>query len=84
MISFPDSTMFFFSREPEEIQRFVDYYDAITVCIRNDKAAAVPTSNHADAEVYNYQYECYIDNNTTLEDLSWQAIDFCDTFLKGQ
>lgn len=69
------------SREPEEIQRFVDYLDAITVCVRRKDVDDIPASNHADADVYNYDYECYIDNNGTLEELQWQVIDFCDTFL---
>lgn len=72
------------SREPEEIQKFVDYLDAITVCVRRKDVDDLPTSNQSDADVYNFDYECYIDNDGTLEDLQWQVIDFCDTFLKKE
>lgn len=82
--AFPHATLFIHTREPEEIQRYVDYYDAITLCIRRPSVENNEQSNHADANVYNYDYECYIDNDGTLEELKEKVKDFCDTFLKGE
>ena len=33
-------------------------------------------SNHADAEVFNYDYDYIIENNGTLEELEQKAIEF--------
>lgn len=33
-------------------------------------------SNHADAEVFNYEYDYTIDNNGTIEEFEQKAIDF--------
>lgn len=54
-------------REPEEIKRMVEATGAITVFIKNDRVPAV-TSNMADANVENYDYDFVITNNGTLEE----------------
>lgn len=66
-------------REPKEIQKFKDRLNAQTLCIRRASVENNETSNHADAEVYNFDYDFYIDNNGTIEDLSKAA----ETFMKG-
>ncbi len=63
------------SREPEEIERFKNYFHAVTLFVKNDRAEKI-TSNNADANVENYKYDYYIDNNSTLDDLGQKAIEF--------
>lgn len=54
-------------REPEEIARAVEEFGAKTILIKNDRVAPI-TSNMADANVFNYEYDFVIENNGTLED----------------
>ena len=54
-------------REPEEIKRLVEATDAFTVFIENNNVPAI-TSNEADANVENYEYDFRIQNNGTLDD----------------
>jgi len=63
------------SREVEEIERFKNCFQAVTLFINNDKAEQI-TSNDADANVENYKYDYYIDNNGTLEELEEKALEF--------
>lgn len=63
------------SREPEEIERFKNCFQAVTVFVKNDRVEKI-TSNNADANVENYKYDYYIDNNSTLDDLEQKAIEF--------
>ena len=54
-------------REPEEIKRLVEEVGAITVFIENDNVPAI-TSNAADANVENFEYDFVIPNNGTLKE----------------
>lgn len=63
------------SREPKEIERFKKAFKATTVFIKNDRVEKI-TSNNSDANVENYTYDYYIDNDGTLEELEQKAIDF--------
>jgi dephospho-CoA kinase len=63
------------SREPAEIERFKNQFHAITVFVQRDDCEKL-TSNESDANVENYKYDFYINNNGTLEDLEQQAIEF--------
>ena len=54
-------------REAEDIDRAKYDMNAITVFIKNDNVEAV-TSNEADANVENYEYDYYIENNGTIKD----------------
>ena len=63
------------SREPKEIERFKKTFKATTVFIKNDRVVKI-TSNNSDANVENYTYDYYIDNDGTLEELEQKAIDF--------
>ena len=65
-------------REPTGLQRFKDEYGAITILIRRAAAEEVETSNHADAEVLNFDYDYIINNNGTLDTLQKIAYDFVD------
>lgn len=53
-------------REPEEIARAAKEFGAKTILIRNPNVAKVE-SNHADANVENYNYDYIIENDGTLE-----------------
>lgn len=55
-------------REPEEIERAKVAFGAKTILIKNDRVAPI-TSNMADANVNNYNYDYVIENNGTLEEL---------------
>jgi hypothetical protein len=70
------------SRETEEIERFKNQLQAVTVFVRSDRCKKIK-SNKSDANVENYKYDYYIDNNGTLEELEQKAIDFILT-LKGE
>lgn len=54
-------------REPEEIKRLVEEVGAITIFIENNNVPAI-TSNAADANVENYEYDFVIQNNGTMKD----------------
>lgn len=58
-------------REPEEIQKIVNHFkgitDVITVFISNNNIKPI-VSNQSDANVEDYIYDYYIDNNGTLEE----------------
>lgn len=69
--------IFVMCREPDEIQRFVDEFGAVTIRVER-KESEMPASNHADAEVYDYFYDYIIDNNGSLEDFDAAA----ETFMK--
>lgn len=63
-------------REPKEIERICKQFNAKSIYIDASKRNPIITSNHADAEVMNYNYDFYIDNNGTLEELKEKAKEF--------
>lgn len=75
------SITFVHCREPEEIQKFVNYYgkDCHTLLIRGPRGKAY--KNGADDVVENYDYETIIDNDKSLEDLKIKANSFARLFL---
>lgn len=73
-----DSVIFCLCREPQEIQKFVDRLQARTIIIRNDYTENTEFSNHADAEVLNFNYDISIPNNGTLKQLKNEAVAFCE------
>jgi hypothetical protein len=73
-----DGVVFIHCREPEEIQKFVEYYNAQTILVRREAIETKEQSNHADSEVFNYKYDIHINNNGTLEDLEKVAIQFLE------
>ena len=72
--------VFVMCREPQEIKKFVDRLGAKTVCVRRKEAENAAVSNHADANVLDYEYDYYIDNNDTLEHLQIAAKHFLTLF----
>ena len=67
-----DLIFFIHCREPEEIKRLRDFLGAKTIFIKRDTMPQV-TSNHADKNVENFEYDIYIENNGTVEELSEKA-----------
>lgn len=62
------------AREPKDLQRFKDEYEAKSIFIKRD--AHKTASNHADQNVLNFDYDFIIENNGTLEDLELAAEKF--------
>ena len=69
-----DEIMFIHIREPEEIKRVVDKFNAKTLLIKRTEQEIIK-SNSSDANIENYNYD-YIIENTTLEQYENKAIKF--------
>lgn len=63
-------------REPEHIQRLKEKLNAVTVLIRRPGDEDIETSNHADKNVFNYNYDWVINNNGSLGDLEEETERF--------
>lgn len=71
-----DVLCFIHCREPKEIQKFVEKMGAKTLLIRRPDVECGEQSNHADNDVFNYNYDYTITNDGTLLDLENKAVDF--------
>jgi len=72
-------------REPDEIQKFCDIWNAKSVLIRRETAENTQTSNHADQEVLKYDYDIVINNNGTMKNLQKEINSFIiKEKLKGE
>lgn len=69
-------TFFINAREPDEIRRLCEEFNAKSIRVIRDVADNAWVSNHADADVKFYDYDIYIDNNEGLEQLAMTAMDF--------
>lgn len=70
-------------REPEEITKAVSEfkeYNVKTILIKRDSVKHI-TSNMADENVFNYNYDIVIDNSGTIEDLKEKVKYFLNDFL---
>lgn len=67
-------------REPEEIERLRKATDAITIYIENENVPAI-TSNEADANVANYEYDFTIFNNGTIEEFEDNIMNFMEFLM---
>ena len=70
-------------REPAEIEKLKQRFNATTLLVRRLGDEVVKTSNHADAEVFNYEYDYTIKNYGTLEDLQIEVSRFLE-YMKGR
>ncbi len=70
-----DKLMFVHIREAEEIEKAKKLLDAKTLLITNPRVKII-TSNDSDGKVNDYQYDYYIENDGTLEDLRNKAFEF--------
>lgn len=77
-----DFIMFVDCREPTEIEKLKQGLNATTVLIRRPEVENEETSNHADAEVFNYNYDLTIWNNSDIMNLENEAKKFLN-FMKG-
>lgn len=65
------------AREPYDIARLVNEFNAITLFLSNPNVQLIE-SNHADRDVKSYNYDYYINNDGTLQDLEYKAIKFME------
>ena len=67
--------LFIHIREIDEIKRIKEIYPEIkTILVKNDKVP-IP-NNDSDKQVFDYEYDYIINNNSTLEDLEKTAEKF--------
>lgn len=71
-------TVFIDCREPEEIKKLCDKLGAKSLLIRRASAENSATSNHADEEVLNYDYDIVIENDGNLIEFANKAFDFVE------
>lgn len=69
-------------REPEEIARACKEFDAKSIFIENVNVPSV-TSNMADANVENYEYDYIIKNNGSIAEFEEEIIKFIN-IIKGE
>jgi hypothetical protein len=75
----PKSIVFFIDcREPKEIKKLCDKLGAKSLLIRRASAENSETSNHADKEVLNYNYDIVIENNGNLREFTMTALEFAE------
>lgn len=72
------SVTFIHCREPKEIQKIVDRTAAVSVLIRRPTVENNDQSNHADANVLNYNYDYVINNDGDLDSLQEKARQFLE------
>ena len=63
-----EEVLFIDMRDPRDIARAVETFGAETILMRNPNIKEIK-SNHADANVEDYNYDYIIENNGTLEQL---------------
>lgn len=73
--------LFLHIREPEEITRIVKEFGAKTILIKRNVVKHI-TSNMADENVFNYDYDFVIENNGTIEELHEKAKKFVQEVIK--
>lgn len=76
-----DWLLFVDCREPKEIQKLKERLNATTVLVRRLGDEVNETSNHADADVFEYEYDYTIKNYGDLNDLVVECEAFLD-FMK--
>ena len=76
-----DWILFIDCREPKEIQKLKEQLNATTVLVRRLGDEVNETSNHADENVFEYEYDYTIKNYGDLSDLVTECVGFLD-FMK--
>lgn len=72
---------FVHAREPEDIQRWIEEHNAITLLIRREEIEG-NYGNHADDGVFDIDYDYVIYNESTLEYLKGLAENFMEILLE--
>ncbi len=72
------SSVFFHVREPEEIQKIIDFFGsrAMTVLIDAKKRVLHTPANHADQNTHNFNYDVIINNDGDVSKLEDSAKSF--------
>lgn len=78
-----DWLIFVDSREPEDIQWLKDTFNATTVLIRRPGDEDIETSNSSDADVFNYNYDLTILNDSDIIVLKELAKTFIE-YMRGR
>lgn len=79
-----DVFLFIDMREPKDIERAVNEFDAETILITNNKIKHIK-SNHADASVYDYTaYDYQIENNGSIDDFEIKVKEFINAVISKE
>lgn len=70
-----NNIFFVHSREPEEIQKFVDYFKEKCITLLIKRNVKVP-NNDSDKNVENFNYDYIIYNDDGISELEQKSIDF--------
>lgn len=71
-----DGIIFIHCREPKEIQRLKETFNAVTVLVRREVVEKYEQSNKADNGVFDYEYDVIVENNGTIPELHAIACTF--------
>lgn len=77
-----DEVLIIDMRDPKDIARAVSTFGAETILIRNPNVIKIK-SNHADANVEQYEYDYIIENDGTLEQLDKMTYLFAERVIKN-
>lgn len=80
ILNHPDKIIFINVREPKNIEYLKNKYNATTCLIANNRVKNI-LSNHADRNVFYYQYDIIIENNGTMAELYYKAKLFIDSII---
>lgn len=73
--------VFFHVREPEEIAKMVNVYQATSILVTREGIHTF--TNHADSGVYYYAYDYHVENNGTIDDLKSSAETIFCSLISG-
>ena len=73
--------VFIHAREPQDILRFVNDFNAKTLIIRRKFVEDIKLDNHADSNWWNYSYDYAVNNNDGLDFLKKNSEDFMKYIL---
>lgn len=79
-----DWILFVDCREPAEIQKLKERLNATTVLIRREEVENNEVSNHADFDVFYYDYDLTIYNNSDIIHLENEAKKFIEYMKKEE
>lgn len=69
-------------REPDEIRRYCEELGALSVLLTRREGGEMIISNHADANVLNYNYDIIINNDGSRVELAEKATQFVNQYIK--
>lgn len=81
-VSNNEIVFFIHCREPEEIKKFKIHYDDSLIILLITRPGVLITSNEADGNVLNYNYDYIIDNNLDFEHFNKECKKFIDAIFK--